>query len=325
MLVAVLGGCTAVAAVITGVVVLRGGAERTPSVAPPEIALDITSTPPGARVRIDGNDRGATPLSLPLSGKPVIVVIDKPGYTPVTRKLAGDHPESLRVPLSPVTLFEGVWALPDGALRAFERRGEQVAMFKLASGTSEREFERFFEFVGSDPGLVAFTATETHVDPRAPDEPSCNVPLRAEYQYDVTTDALERRQERIALELEDGHCVPLAREWTPEVALHRLAAADRTTWAESSAGASNVDTVAVDEALVPQVPNPADGKAAQNKPVEKKRKATAAQKEAPQALLKSAPGNAAAEGSPVQKKQVSNVDKPRAQADEQLQQASAAD
>ncbi|MCB9572005.1 MAG: hypothetical protein H6709_07925 [Kofleriaceae bacterium] len=146
-----------------------------------------------------------------------------------------------------MTTFEGVWSLPDGALRAFERRGEQVAMFRLDATAAPRTFERFFEFVPADAGEVAFVASEDHVDARAPEEPSCHVPLRAEYRFDLTTDRLERRQERAQISFDDGHCVLGAREWGDAVALHRERVGDGGSWVESSAGVGALEVSGADQ------------------------------------------------------------------------------
>jgi hypothetical protein len=242
-LVLALGAATAVAGTVTAVIVLRGGRDRggAPPAPSPAVgqALDVSTTPPGARVRIAGVDRGATPMSVEIDGDPaeVMVTLAKPGYAPVTRAAGGQR---LHVALTPVVQFEGVWSLPDGALRAFQRDGERVAMYTLEAVGASRRLERHFEFVAADLGLVTFVASEDHVDPRAPDEPSCHHPLRAEYSYDLHADALRRRMERIQLDLTDGHCVVAALEWGEPVELRRVAhASDSGTWAESTAGSGN--------------------------------------------------------------------------------------
>jgi hypothetical protein len=257
VLVAALGGATVVAAIATGIFAMRGDKPRTaagPTTPPPRAGavLDVSSTPGGARVRVAGIDRGATPLSLTLDDvghAAATLVIEKPGYAATTRTIAGDGPEAVRVSLEPVTRFEGVWALPDGALRAFERRGERVAMFTLASGQGERTFERFFEFTGGEPGQIDFVASEDHVDPRGADEPSCHVPLRAEYVYDPLEDTLTRRQERASIDFAAGRCALAAKEWGEPVVLRRLEG--EAAWAESSAGAGP-------PVSAPAVPNAAD-------------------------------------------------------------------
>jgi len=301
---AILGVATAGAAVVTAVVVLRGGRDRqaagqtTPTPTPSE-TVAITSSPAGARILLDGAARGVTPTTVPRPERAVTLVVDKPGYTRVTRTLAPDG-VPVRVTLSPVTLFEGVWALPDGVLRGFERRGEQVAMFSLEAAQGERHFERVFEFVAADAGLVAWVAAEDHVDPRAPDEPSCHVPLQAEYAYDVTTDGLERRTERVQLDFEGGHCAVVVKEWGETITLRRLDVAEHGTWAESSAGAGN-PTATVNSVDAPPPRDPGDDKGiprdAKDAPFDKKKAPPAKKKPTskqpainPQAQTGDAPG-----------------------------------
>ncbi len=203
--------------------------------------IEVSTVPDGARVFEDGEDRGATPLVLSVApGREVAIELVRPGYVTVERRIAGDPaaPTSLRVNLALVTGFEGVWALPDGGgLRAFERRGEQVAGFSLVAADGERSFLRFFEFVPTRAG-AEFVATEPFVDERAPDEPSCNIPLRARYHYEPQVDRLELVRERARYTLAAGRCVLSAVEWSEPRALVRVvgAAAD-ATWAESRAGA----------------------------------------------------------------------------------------
>ena len=266
----VLGGVTAVAGVATAVIVLGGSSRPSrPAAGPPAPAgevVEVTSSPSGARIRIGGADRGATPLVMPrdqLGRGAVTLVFEKPGYLATTRTLAEGEARDLDVTLQPVTEFEGVWALPDGTLRAFERRGEQVAMFSLDSGSGDRRFERFFEFIAADAGQVRFVAAEEHVDERAPDEPSCHVGLRAEYLYELDEDGLARRMERAQLDYADGRCALRAREWGEPTDLRRLARADDSGWIESRAGAG----APVD---VPQKEAPVKKKSVSKKPVSKK-------------------------------------------------------
>ncbi len=242
--VAILGVATAGAAIVTALIVMREPADTKPSAAPtppaqpPAPQVAITSSPAGARVVVDGKDRGPTPLTIDAIDRAAPIVFDKPGYTRIVRTL--DPAErDVRQALSPVTLFEGVWALPDGALRAFERRGDQVAMFSLAAAQGERHFERVFEFVAGDAEHVVWVAAEDHVDPRAPDEPSCHVPLQAEYAYDLHGDTLARRQERVKLDVEAGHCVVVTKAWGETVTLRRQGDVADAPWAESTAGAGN--------------------------------------------------------------------------------------
>lgn len=112
----------------------------------------------------------------------------------------------LRVDLAVASGFDGVWRLPSGELRAFARDDERVAGFRLRSPTERREFLRFFAFAPSRPGTVMFTASEPFVAEEAPDEPSCNFPLGAEYVYRPTGDVLELRKERAKYTFADGRC-----------------------------------------------------------------------------------------------------------------------
>lgn len=48
----------------------------------------VNSTPPGARVLIDGQDRGQTPLALHLKPGNYTLTLDKPGYDPVRQAIA---------------------------------------------------------------------------------------------------------------------------------------------------------------------------------------------------------------------------------------------
>jgi hypothetical protein len=134
--------------------------------------------------------------------------------------------------------FTGLWRLPGGELRGFERQGEQVAGFRMRSPTERREFLRFFAFAPSRPGTVMFTASEPFVAEEAPDEPSCNVPLRAEYVYRPTGDVLELRKERVKYTFADGRCTIDATAWSPPAPLVRVALVTSDGgWVESRAGA----------------------------------------------------------------------------------------
>jgi hypothetical protein len=235
----------------------------------------VTSVPSGARVAVGGVDRGATPTSLPVAeiasdDGAIELTLSRPGYVPVTVRVRPGDLTPVRASLTPVAQFEGVWALPDGALRAFERRGEQVAMFHLGAATGEREFARFFEFLPAGAGEVVFVATEEHVDPRGANEPSCHVPLQAEYRYDLTADALERRIERVRLDFAEaeGRCAVRSKAWGDAVALRRMATdahAGDGTWVESSAGAGipvAADVPVTDDQDAPDVKRTPDEKGA---------------------------------------------------------------
>ncbi|HUQ02468.1 MAG TPA: serine/threonine-protein kinase [Kofleriaceae bacterium] len=250
MLAAAAGALVAIAG---GVIVVGGvgreRAERRPSAggngarARDTSAIQVTTTPAGARVRRDGVDLGVTPhvITDAQPGQRLELVLSKPGYATVKRSVtaaAADEPVRVEATLALVAGFEGVWSLPDGGFRQFERRGDQVAGFSLAAATGDRAFLRMFEFVPTDDSGVAFTATEPFVDERAPDEPSCNIPLRAEYSYHPGDDSLELRKEKAQYTLDGGRCVLQATAWSEPRALARVAGATAdAVWAESRAGA----------------------------------------------------------------------------------------
>lgn len=246
-----LAGAAAGAVIVAGVVVVLGG--RRPGARAQAggahhggAVIEVATIPSGARVLEGGQDRGATPLVLPAApGHEVALELVRPGYVTARRTVAASasEPVLVQVSLALVTGFEGVWSLPDGGgLRAFERHGEQVAGFTLPSPTAARELLRFFEFVPSESGVV-FTATEPFVDERAPDEPSCNIPLRAEYRYEPDLDRLELRRERAQYTLVAGRCQLSATSWSEPRSLARIVGAPAdAVWAEARAGASALVT-----------------------------------------------------------------------------------
>ncbi len=276
-----LGGLVAAGAITTAALLIGGGGRAPASEPRPNAGqargprIDVTSVPSGARVAVGGVDRGATPTSLPVAevasdDGAIELTLSRPGYVPVTVRVRPGDLTPVRASLTPVAQFEGVWALPDGALRAFERRGEQVAMFHLGAATGEREFARFFEFLPAGAGEVVFVATEEHVDPRGANEPSCHVPLQAEYRYDLTADALERRIERVRLDFAEaeGRCAVRSKAWGDAIALRRMATeahAGDGTWVESSAGAGipvAADVPGTDEKDGPNAPDETGAKGA---------------------------------------------------------------
>jgi hypothetical protein len=114
-----------------------------------------------------------------------------------------------------------------------------------AGGGGEATSLRRFEYVDAPADQVGFAATEPHVEPAAPDEPSCRFPLATEYRYGAADDTLEQRRQRVAYELRGGRCVAppggdLPPAWTDWEPCARLARGARPTVAESSAGAGTV-------------------------------------------------------------------------------------
>ncbi|MBK9032008.1 MAG: protein kinase [Myxococcales bacterium] len=244
-----IGGAGAAVLLAGGAVLVLGrDAARPPGGAPapapkPVITagVAIVTSPAGAIVTRGGQRVGETPVTVPAAtGETVAIELSLPGYVAVARQLTvGDGPAELRVDLARASGFDGVWRLPEGELRAFERRDDQVAGFRLRAPGDPREFLRFFTFAPARPGAVAFTATEPFVVEEAPDEPSCNIPLRAEYVYRPADDQLEVRRERAKYTVAGGRCTLEATAWSEPRPLVRIAAASTDgAWAESRAGAA---------------------------------------------------------------------------------------
>ncbi|MBP6842583.1 MAG: serine/threonine protein kinase [Kofleriaceae bacterium] len=238
-------GAAGAAVVFAGgaVVLLGRGGGPSPAarrVEPARAELTIVTNPAGAVVVRGGQRVGETPLALAVTpGETIALELSRPGYVAVARQITvDDQRRELRVDLAVADGFAGLWRLPGGELRGFERQGEQVAGFRMRSPTERREFLRFFAFAPSSPGTVMFTASEPFVAEEAPDEPSCNVPLRAEYVYRPTGDVLELRKERVKYTFADGRCTIDATAWSPPAPLVRVALVTSDGgWVESRAGA----------------------------------------------------------------------------------------
>ncbi|MEO8554977.1 MAG: PEGA domain-containing protein, partial [Kofleriaceae bacterium] len=220
----VLGVGTLGVCIVGGALALTGKDHPPPAIAPAEsppaadtIAIDISSTPDGATIALAGKPVGATPRTVRVArGAHVELVASKPGYLPSHRAFdAGTADSQLAINLGAVSRFEGVWKLPNGELRAFERTDERVAISKLTSVHGRRELWKFYPFVPADHG-VAFALDDEVIDPRAPDAPSCHVAVHVEYRYDAATDALELHRPTVKLDFVDGQCVPRSQEVAPQ-------------------------------------------------------------------------------------------------------------
>ncbi|MCL1888844.1 MAG: PEGA domain-containing protein, partial [Kiritimatiellaeota bacterium] len=79
--------------------------------------LELTTTPPGARILVDGVDRGATPKTLTRLDSEVTLEVLLDGYLPVTHKIrinAGDT-QALDLPLQPEPATLSVASIPNAA------------------------------------------------------------------------------------------------------------------------------------------------------------------------------------------------------------------
>ena len=174
--------------------------------------IDVISTPPGAEVRQGVRVIGATPMPLYVKpGASMAIIVTKPGYLPEERTVSAKADGSVEpFSLLAITRFEGVWRLPNGELRAFERRGEQIDVSKLDDVDGPKQFYRHYGLVTADQG-VAFASEEEVVDPRAPDDSGCHLRVRVEYRYTPSDDVLELRRERVKIDLVEHHCVVRSR------------------------------------------------------------------------------------------------------------------
>ncbi len=207
-----------------------------------ELRIPIITRPKGARIVRDGKELGRSPHSVAAKANELIRVrLSKPGYAPIVREVSASEGARMDVTLPAVTGFKGLWRLPKGALRGFERRGDRVAGFKLTSVQGKGTFLRFFEFLPSEGDSVTFGAREDHIDEKAPNEPSCRIPLRAEYRFHPARDRLELRRERVQYNLVNGRCVVERKAWGPYEKVARVVGSESSaTWASSSAGAGPI-------------------------------------------------------------------------------------
>jgi serine/threonine protein kinase len=191
---------------------------------PTTTPIEVVSTPSGAEVVYGGAVRGTTPLTLRAApGEVVSLVIQKPGYLRATRELTAGEGAVVTVSLQEVREFVGIWRLMNGELRELRRNGDRVEVFKRTAVTGgDATFFKHYDFVRADQG-VAFGADDELVDPRAPNEPTCHVPVHVEYRYDPASDVLEQRRDKVKIGFQAGSCVVQAREVEPT----RLVRVDR--------------------------------------------------------------------------------------------------
>jgi hypothetical protein len=192
-------------------------AAAAPRTADPSVGLtrvEVMSLPDKAQVWRDGRLLGTTTLSIDARPDEELVLdVRKPGYAPVhyIRRAGGDSKPPV-FELASVTGFEGVWELPNHELRAFQRVGDRVDVFKLDAIEGPRTFFHHFELVPAADDGVAFSTTEELVDPRGPNDPGCHIPHHVEYHYDPIADALVVHPEHVEISFRDGHCVIVSRD-----------------------------------------------------------------------------------------------------------------
>ncbi len=204
---------------IIGVLAVRGSGDASPAAAETaRVALD--TVPAGADVVVDGEHVGTTPRTLELTtAKPHAIELRKPGYLPISiARAIGAAGGPLEVPLAAVSGFDGVWQLPDGKLRRFQRTGDRVDVYERDAIAGSDGASHTYAFADSPRG-VAFTATEMIVDERSAD-PSCRIAHRVEYHYEG--EALTVALERVGVAFDGTHCVVASSQPGTPVALQRV-------------------------------------------------------------------------------------------------------
>jgi serine/threonine protein kinase len=201
------------------------------------VRIQVITQPPKATVMRGDQLVGSSPATLEVrAGTPLALKITKPGYRTIDEALAPGTDAVVRKELQPINTFEGVWAMPDGQLRAFQRVGEEVAVSKLQTVTGEREFWRKFELVESPSGVVFATNAEL-TDDRGARDPSCQIQHRIEYHFDPEHATLDVRAERVETARKDGRCFVRAREPGTPIALVRAdGKGDETRWTQPPVG-----------------------------------------------------------------------------------------
>ena len=220
-----------------------------------EPTLMVQSAPAGAEIRIGGQVYGKTPKRIDAQPGDTLVV-SKPGYLSVRRPV--NEERELTVRLDEVTRFNGVWRIGNGELRAFERKAEQVAVYKLDAVAGPKTFFKHYEFAPADVG-VAFGSVDEIVDPRAPNDPNCHQPVRVEYRYDPERDTLEQRRENIVF---GDSCVVQEREMKSTM-LARVDTPSDTLRVEAPVGVPEKPIAKTKRAPKPKTNLPLDPKAAE--------------------------------------------------------------
>jgi hypothetical protein len=203
--------------------------------------VSVVSRPSGARVTRNGAAVGSAPVVLRApEGETLALELSALGYRPTTVAIQARCPDTVQeIALDPERGFEGIWQIPTGALRLFERNEGEVAAYLLETPQSMPRFLRLFKFQPqTDDGLLRFAADEEVVDPRAPDAPSCRTQLRAEYRYDPARDRLELRRQQADISFRGGTCVvEKSARWTEFQPVTRIGGRDLVIGTLSSQGA----------------------------------------------------------------------------------------
>ncbi len=207
-----------------------------------KIELDVATRPESATVSRDGVQLGQTPFKKVVdAGGKGVLTIRKPGYRTVTETVVFDRAVTLSKDLQPILGFEGVWAMPDGKLRAFSRsEAGKVDVYRLESVTAtERELWRSCELVLGPAGkdLVVFATTAEMTDERAhAGDAGCSNPHGIEYTFDPEAQTLSVRVQRIETTRRHGHCEVVSKTWREPRLLTRAETRGDTRMTEPPVG-----------------------------------------------------------------------------------------
>jgi hypothetical protein len=222
------------------------------------VPIDITSMPPGADVKIGDKPAGTTPTKLHLPpGTEERITVSKPGYLAETRTVkAGPSGGVAGFTLGEVLRFQGVWRTKEGELRELRRQDDRVSVYKLTEVAGDRTFFKHYKFTAAERG-IAFASDDEVVDPRAPQDPHCHVPVHVEYRYDPEHDVLELHRDTVKIDLQDGSCIVRSRKVEPT----RLARVDdqghdtveipAPAWATNGPKQEKVDDAVLDKKKPP--------------------------------------------------------------------------
>ncbi|MBA3451506.1 MAG: serine/threonine protein kinase [Deltaproteobacteria bacterium] len=264
---------------IAVVVLVRGGGtraddegDRRPTAAPVtgKVRIEIYSHPQKAEALLDDDSLiGLTPTHRDLEpGSTLAFRVRKPGYATVRHTMTVPDEDHL-IPafvLEPVNGFEGVWALPGGELRAFQRTDDdRVAVSKLLTVTGNREFYRHYLFAPADRGAV-FAYAETMIDPDAANEPSCHIPQQLVYTFDPVAQTLILRREEVIHDLVGGKCVKKSSSFAPPESLTRVDVRSSTDRATLPPAGLPSEEELFDKKRPPAKPTPKNAQVSPKKP-----------------------------------------------------------
>ncbi len=181
-----------------------------------DVALEVNWQPADAELAAAGHVYRTSPVRLVAKrGATIEIRVSKPGYGSMQKTIDMKVDNRLVIDLKPIDRFNGTWRLANGELSKLERNGEVVDIYKVtAAHGGEPVFFKHYSFVRTDQG-VAFASDDEIIDPRAPNDPRCHVPVHVEYRYNPSSDVLEQHRDKVKISFHDGSCVVQSRDVEP--------------------------------------------------------------------------------------------------------------